>query len=92
MNLDKKTLIRMGYEKYEAEKIRDEIFSKSTEHQYYLLGVAQGLYFLYKTFYNSQNKDATYSQKDLLEIINYAVEHNKDIEPYFKRLLIDIDI
>lgn len=92
MDMNKKTRIRMGFEKYEAEKIHNEIFSNSTEHQYYTLGVAQGLYFIYKTFYNLQNKDTKFSREDLLEIIKYPALNDENIKKYFERLLLDIDI
>jgi len=86
--MDRKTLIRMGYEKYESEKIHHEIFEKSTEHQYYSLGVAQGMYFLYKTL--NQYKDRKFTGEELMDVIKSSVTTNGGVKEYFERLLLDI--
>jgi len=36
------------YKRTETENIHIEIFKETPEHKYYLLGVAQGLYVIYK--------------------------------------------
>lgn len=92
--MDKKTRIRLGLEKYESEKIHNEIFQNSTNHQYYILGVAQGLYFLYKTMDNVSVTTPSFSKEDIMQIIKYTIDHNDNdkLKTYFNRLLLDLDV
>ena len=41
----------------ESERIHEELFHKTSEYDYYNLGVATGLYAIYNTFLEYENLD-----------------------------------
>lgn len=75
------------YKRTETENIHIEIFKESPEYKYYLLGVAQGLYTIYKTMGVSFAKNVR--TDDWREFIKVMVEDDKQISEYFNRLLND---
>jgi len=48
------------YKRTETENIHLEIFKESPEYKYYLLGVAQGLYSIYKVMNNRKSKKVAF--------------------------------
>jgi len=72
------------YKRTEVEKIHGEIFKESSEHQYYLLGLAQGLYIIYDLVNKYKNQICN---NDMLETIEIVAIQDENVGKYFKRLL-----
>lgn len=73
------------YKQTELDKLHIEFFKESPEYKYYLLGVAQGLYTIYKAMSVSFAKNVR--TDDWREFIKVMVEDDKQISEYFNRLL-----
>lgn len=69
----------------EIEKIHQEIFSDSVEHKYYILGVAQGMSFVYDLF--KEYKHQRFTTEELLEVIEKCGMQDDKISGYFSRLI-----
>ena len=82
-------LRKYPWNKSELEMIHNEIFQTTTEHKYYMLGVAQGFYHIYKML--NEFKDQSFTPLQLMEIIRSVSDNEKDIKINFDRLLKDID-
>jgi hypothetical protein len=68
----------------EVEKIHQEIFTNSTEHKYYVLGVAQGISIVYRLIESLKGK--TYTSEQWMNIINKCATQDENISDYFKRI------
>jgi len=69
----------------ETENIHLEIFKESPEYKYYLLGVAQGLYVIYKAMSVSFAKNVC--TDDWMQFIKKIAADDKKVEEYFTRLI-----
>ncbi len=72
------------YRRTETENIHLEIFKESPEHKYFLLGVAQGLYAIYKVMNEFASDIRTH---DWLYIIKNVATQDEKINVYFNRLI-----
>jgi hypothetical protein len=72
------------YKRTETENIHIEIFKESPEYKYYLLGVAQGLYAIYKVISEYAGDICTH---DWLYIIKNVATQDEKINIYFNRLI-----
>jgi len=73
------------YRRTETENIHLEIFKESPEYKYYLLGVAQGLYTIYKAMSVSFAKNVR--TDDWMGFIKQLTADDKKVEEYFTRLI-----
>ena len=73
------------YKRTETESIYIEIFKDSSEYKYYLLGVAQGLYTIYKVMSVSFAKEVR--TEDWREFIQKMAEDDSQVNKYFNRLI-----
>jgi hypothetical protein len=72
------------YKQTELDKIHIEFFKESPEYKYYLLGVAQGLYTIYKVMSEFTSDICTY---DWLQIIKNVATQDEKLNAYFNRLI-----
>lgn len=72
------------YRRTETENIHLEIFKESPEYKYYLLGVAQGLYAIYKVMSEYAGEINNY---DWLTIIKNVATQDEKLNAYFNRLI-----
>ena len=72
------------YKRTETENIHLEIFKESSEYKYYLLGIAQGLYAIYKVMNEYAGEINNY---DWLTIIKNVATQDKKLNAYFNRLI-----
>jgi len=82
-------LRKYPWNKSELELIHNEIFQTTTEHKYYILGVAQGFYHIYQIL--NEHKDKSFTSLELMEAIKYAGSNEQKIKEYFDRLLKDLE-
>ncbi|MDD4779117.1 MAG: hypothetical protein PHT02_00740 [Tissierellia bacterium] len=75
------------YKKTEIENIHNELFKTTTEYQYYLVGIAQGLYCIYSMLNELKSEYPSYTSEELQNIIKIASENDDKIKGYFKRLV-----
>lgn len=87
--MDKKTRIKLGLEKSVAEQIHDELFKSTTEYQYYLFGVAQGMFSLYSTFDQLKSKNMNLTSEEAMQVIKNCVDG--EIKTYFNRLVTELE-
>jgi hypothetical protein len=94
--MDKKTRLRLGYEKPIAQQLHEELFQTTSEFKYYELGVTTGLYSIYNMLNTLVKKG--YEQvptKDLIDIIVKSLDGDSkeeiNIKDMFKRMIIDDD-
>jgi len=73
------------YKRTETENIHIEIFKETPEYKYYLLGIAQGLYTIYKAMSVSFAKNVR--TDDWMGFIKKLVADDKKVEEYFNRLI-----
>jgi ABC-type enterochelin transport system permease subunit len=76
----------------ELENIHSELFKNSSENQYYVLGIAQGVFTVYEILDKLKNKNIESSIIELMEIIISGISANKtlfgdQLSEYFGRLL-----
>ena len=72
------------YRRTETENIHLEIFKESPEYKYYLLGVAQGIYAIYKVMSEYAGEINNY---DWLTIIKNVATQDEKLNEYFNRLI-----
>ena len=72
------------YKRTETENIHLEIFKESSEYKYYLLGIAQGLYAIYKVMSEYAGEINNY---DWLTIIKNVATQDEKLNAYFNRLI-----
>lgn len=72
------------YKQTELDKLHIEFFKESPEYKYYLLGVAQGLYTIYKAMSASFAKNVR--TDDWMGFIKQLTADDKQVEEYFNRL------
>ena len=72
------------YRRTETENIHLEIFKESPEYKYYLLGIAQGLYAIYKVMSEYVSEINNY---DWLTIIKDVATQDEKLNAYFNRLI-----
>ena len=72
------------YKRTETENIHLEIFKESSEYKYYLLGIAQGLYAIYKVMSEYVGEINNY---DWLTIIKDVATQDEKLNAYFNRLI-----
>ena len=72
------------YRRTETENIYLEIFKESPEYKYYLLGIAQGLYTIYKVMSEYTGEINNY---DWLTIIKNVTTQDEKLNAYFNRLI-----
>ena len=72
------------YKQTELDKLHIEFFKESPEYKYYLLGVAQGLYTIYKVMSEYAGKINNY---DWLTIIKNVATQDEKLNAYFNRLI-----
>ena len=72
------------YKRTETENIHLEILKESPEYKYFLLGVAQGLYAIYKVMSEYAGEINNY---DWLTIIKNVAAQDEKINVYFNRLI-----
>lgn len=80
---------KLRRDKIESEQIHDELFKTTTEYQYYLFGMAHGLYFIYKTMYEYKDYKSL-ETIEWMKVIKKAVNSDEKILKNFNRLLKDI--
>jgi hypothetical protein len=73
------------YKQTELDKLHIEFFKESPEYKYYLLGVAQGLYTIYKAMSVSFAKNVR--TDDWMQFIKKIAADDKKVEEYFARLI-----
>ena len=73
------------YKQTELDKLHIEFFKESPEYKYYLLGVAQGLYVIYKAMSASFAKNVC--TDDWMQFIKKLAADDKKVEEYFNRLI-----
>ena len=78
------------YKEPESKKIYDELFKTTSEHKYYSLGVAQGIYFIYNAINEYNKKGIVLSNAELMQVIRECTELDENISCHFIRMLKDI--
>jgi len=73
------------YKQTELDKLHIEFFKELPEYKYYLLGVAQGLYVIYKAMSASFAKNIC--TDDWMRFIKKMAADDKKVEEYFARLI-----
>jgi hypothetical protein len=71
------------YKQTETEKIHKEIFKESSDYKHYMLGIAQGLYFIYDLI--KQYKDKL-NNDELLEVIENFPCEEELLKEYFLKI------
>lgn len=70
---------RLGYEKHIITQIHEEIFQTTSEHKYYELGVAQGMYSIYTMCNNLiVNGYDEVKLEQLMDVIKQSATEFKD--------------
>lgn len=75
----------------EATKIHEELFQKSLYHDYYNLGVAHGLFFIYSMF--NQFQENNFKGTEIMDVLKNSTGAYEDgkIKEYFYRMINDLD-
>jgi len=84
MNIEPMMQMKNYYKRTEAEKIHREIFQESSDHKYYMLGMAQGFYFIYDLI--KEYKDKVNDNNEWLKIIETIPCEEKLCKEYFVRI------
>ena len=90
--MDKQTRIKLGYEKSITAQLHEELFKTTSEHRYYQLGVASGLYSVYTMLNHLIHKGyETAPISDLMKVIvesvNFESEEYKNIKDMLDRMI-----
>jgi hypothetical protein len=88
--MDKKTRIRLGYDKYESQKIHEELFQKTSEYEYLLYGIAQGMYSIYLMLHSVGDK-YNFTNNEMMDLIKDCANKDEKIKDAFDRLLLDLE-
>lgn len=79
---------KLGYEKSIQEQLHNEIFQTTSEHKYYELGMANGLYYVYQVFDNLiKNGYVDVKLDDLKNIIKQSANDNINIGELFNKMV-----
>jgi len=78
------------YKETASERIHKDLFKTTTEYQYYLFGVALGLFTIYDMANELKNRSLT--SEELMEAIKYSVERSgKEASIYFDKMLKELE-
>lgn len=80
------------FKKTELENIHSELFKNSSENQYFVLGMAQGMFTVYETLDKLKNINVELDIIEIMQIIISGISANKtlykdQLSEYFGRLL-----
>jgi len=75
------------YKRKEIENIHEELFNNTSEYQYYLLGVAQGVCIIYNLLDEFKDKINKENIQELLDSIKKIAHQDEKIGSHFNRLL-----
>lgn len=79
---------RLGYEVPMITQLHEEIFKTTSEHKYYELGVAQGVYIIYNMFENliKYGYDEV-KLTHIMEIIKQSANDNENVGINFNKMV-----
>lgn len=91
MTLTKRERIRLGLEQSVSDKIHNELFKQTSEYQYLLYGMAQGVFTLYNSLSNILN-NRSYTLEDIIlslkePYFSEMFKHEPEIYKYLKDLI-----
>lgn len=79
---------KLGYEKHIITQLHEEIFQTTSEHKYYELGVAQGIYIIYHMFENLiKNGYEEVKLTDIMEVVKKSANDNENIGINFNKMV-----
>lgn len=88
--MDKKTRIRLGLERSVFQQIHEDLFKNTTEYDYYLLGISQGMFSIYEMFSKIEPQNVQLNLHNITEIINQFASSNEDIKKYFDKFITEL--